>query len=144
MTILDERRAAPSRPVQAERTARRNALDASIERELRKGEGTGHTLHARHWDLLNTLIEYELQQPAPATEATLFAATPIFGPFRGMRFQQRLTWLLRLGLVRRERSSLRPTLAGFGAARPFSTLPGSLRPPQALLRELRRGEIGSL
>lgn len=141
MNIVDER---PAEQQVGGRSTRREALDASIERELRRGELAGANLDARRWDVLDALVQSELRSAEPTTEDSLFAATPIFGILRGPRFRRRLGWLLNAGLIRRDRMWLRPTVAGIAAVRPFSSLPGSQRPPQDVLRALRRGEIGTI
>lgn len=144
MTILDGRTAAPSRVLTRTSLAgNRVAIDATVERELRRGATLGMGLPSPMWDVLNVLVERELRHATVSTEQELLDAAPIFGLFRSARFERRLTWLLRRGLVRRERSILRPTVAGIAAVRPLSSLPGSQRPAPELLRELRRGEIGT-
>lgn len=144
MPILEDLVETPAPAAAAGRAAHRSALDASIERELRRGEAAGSAIARVHWDLLDALVEYELKHPTPATEITLSGVAPIFGVLRGIRFQRRLAWLIQHGFARRERASLRPTVAGIAAVRPFSSLPGSHRPSQGLLRDLRRGEIGRI
>gem|GEM_PF-3148537 len=79
----------------------------------------------------------------PTTEESLQAATPLFGVFRATRFQRRLEHAVKLGLVRRERLTLRPTVAGIAAVRPSSS-PGFLEFEQQKLRELRDAEIGRI
>lgn len=145
MTIVDRRIEAPSHaPTRASIASHRASFDASIERELRGGAALGMSLPSPMWDVLNVLVERELRLATTTTEQTLLTAVPIFGLFRSARCERRLTWLLRRGFVRRERSTLRPTVAGIAAVRPISSLPGSQRPSMELLRELRRGEIGTV
>lgn len=139
VSIIDERAGAAAF---RSRSARRDAFDAGIERELRRGELQGMVLPRALWDMLNTVVERELQQPSPVTEESLYAATPFSGTFRGARFRRRLEWLVQRGFVRREGDTVRPTVAGLAAVRPFSALPGVHRPPLDLLRALRRGEEG--
>ena len=145
MTMLDRRADAPSTSqTRASIASHRASFDASIERELRRGAALGMSLPSPMWDVLNVLVERELRLATATTEQTLLTAVPIFGLFRNARFERRLSWLLQRGFVRRERGTLRPTVAGIAAVRPVSSLPGSQRPSQELLRQLRRGEIGTL
>ena len=145
MTMLDRRADAPSTSqTRASIASHRASFDASIERELRRGASLGLSLPSQMWDVLNVLVERELRHATVTTEQTLLTAAPIFGVFRSARFERRLTWLIRRGFIRREKSTLRPTVAGIAAVRPISSLPGSQRPSQDFLRELRRGEIGTL
>lgn len=144
MRSLEERANPAPASAPPARAGRRAALDASIERELRRGEKLGGVLKPQLRDVLNVLVEHELQQEHPATEESLIAASPIFGLFRTARFQHRLARLMQLGLARWDHLTVRPTVAGIGALRPPSALPGSHRPPQNLLRALRRDEIGTL
>lgn len=145
MTFLDGRIEAPSQAqTRASIASHRASFDASIERELRQGATLGLNLPSPMWEVLNVLVERELRHVTPTTEQALLTAVPIFGYFRNARFEHRLTWLLQRGFARRERGMLRPTVAGIAAVRPLSSLPGSQRPSHELLRELRRGEIGTV
>ncbi|OJU40394.1 MAG: hypothetical protein BGN97_11150 [Microbacterium sp. 69-10] len=145
MTILAGHTDAPTRArTRASIANHRTSFEASIERELRHGATLGMSLPSRLWDVLNVLVEREISHPGATNELKLLEAVPIFGLLRGPRFERRLTRLLRSGLVRRERTTLRPTVAGIAAVRPIASLPGSQRPSQELLRELRRGEIGRI
>jgi len=124
--------------------SRRTALDASIRRELQRGESARVHLRTKLKKLLDVLVEHEMTRTEPVTEATLQAKTPMHGLFRTARFQRRLDDLIRLKLARRDKLSVRPTVAGIAAAERVAALSESHTAPQELLRALRRGEIGTV
>lgn len=103
-------------------------LGGRLERELLRGSADGALLHRHTWEILNTMVERELQQPDPPTEESLFAASTIGGPLRARRFRRRLDQLVRLGLAQRQERWVRPTVAGVAAVRPlWSQVDGPVR-----------------
>ncbi|WDH79492.1 hypothetical protein PTQ19_03355 [Microbacterium esteraromaticum] len=122
-------------------SVRRRALDAAIASELQRGQRLGSHLRRHQWDLLNTLVERELQQPEPTTTESLLIAAALSGPLRGVRFARRLDWLEGAGLARRERGRVYPTVAGVAAVRPFAAMSGPHQPALAVLRRLCRAEL---
>ncbi|QMU96565.1 hypothetical protein FVO59_04585 [Microbacterium esteraromaticum] len=103
-------------------------LGTPIEREVLRGSADGARLPRDLWEILNTMVERELQQPEPPTEESLYAASTISGPFRARRFRRRLEQLIRLDLAQRQGQWVRPTVAGIAAVRPlWSQVDGPVR-----------------
>lgn len=119
-------------------------LDATIDRELRRGEVGQQVLRSQRRDLLRSIVERELVHSQPPSEATLYVLRRPSGPFRATLFRRRLDWLIAHRFVRRERDLLRPTVAGIGAVRPMREVGTLPQPLRDRLRLLRRDEIGTL
>lgn len=103
-------------------------LGSDIYRELLRGSADGALLHRHAWEILNTMVEREMQQPEPPTEESLFAASTIGGPLHARRFRRRVDQLVRRGLAQREKHWVRPTVAGVAAVRPlWSQVDGPVR-----------------
>lgn len=118
-----------------------DALDASIDRELQRGRSQG-TLPMKLRSILDVIVSHETECAAPLNAATLGAIAPVAGALATFRHDRRVNTLVRLGLLRRDKLTIRPTVAGIGVVRP--TALELARVSRDILRELRRGEIGVL
>lgn len=117
------------------------ALDASIDREIRRGRSQGE-LSVKLRSILDVIVSHETERSAPLNAASLSVIAPVAGAMAAFRHDRRVNTLIRLGLLRRDKLTIRPTVAGVGTVRP--TERDLARVPRDLLRELRRGEIGVL
>ena len=149
MTAIESR---PSRvrdtapvPVPAgTRLERRAALDLSIDDELLRGELRGEELSPALRADLAVLAEHELKQVEPLAEARFLTAGPRHGLFASGRRRRNLEALIGMSLVRRDGAAVHATVAGIAAVLGGDPESDSERPPQGLLRALRRAEISSI
>ncbi|MBO0981784.1 hypothetical protein [Microbacterium sp. SD291] len=125
------------------RLERRTALDLSIDEELVRGEVRGEALSSAQRHALSVLVEHELTRIEPLTEARFLAALPGVRVFGSRRRGRLLAALVHMNLARRDGASVHATVAGVAAVLHVSTAP-ERRPPQELLRALRRIEISSI
>ncbi|GAA1136202.1 hypothetical protein GCM10009651_20350 [Microbacterium natoriense] len=122
------------------RLQRRAMLDLSIDEEIVRGDLRGATLEEPLRSALVLVVEHELKQEEPLTEAELLATVRTRRLFGAGRYRRRLDALAGMNLVRREGRGLHATVAGISAVLRPSSLEGP-RLPRELLRVLRQAEL---
>lgn len=118
-------------------------LDQSVERARVRGIEAAHTLSDGEHRILDALLEAEASSIAFLDEASLQVACSARRGIKRWRFQASLTKLLSGELIRRERSTIRITVAGVAA---FAVQRASAWDDISMprLRNMRRSEIGTL
>lgn len=126
------------------RLERRAALDLSIDDEVLRGELRGEGLSDAVRADLALLVEHELKQIEPLSEARFLSAAPRHGLFTSGRRRRNLEGLIAMSLARRDGETVRATVAGIAAVLRLADDAEASRPSQGLLRALRRAEISSI
>lgn len=131
--------------VAAPRATRTNdSLDLSIERQRMRGIAASESLSRGERGILEKLVANAYARAESYREATLEAACAPSGLFRLTRFQRWLDSLRAKGLVRYDRLTIRPTVAGMAALLGREGASSTDPTSEELMRTLRRAEIGTL
>lgn len=115
------------------RRARRE-FDVDLQLELLRGELAGMRLPSRWWNCLDRIVA-----EAPIEEETL-ARRSRFHIMGRLRTFRTVDGLVALGYVGRVNGILIPTVAGFGAVRPLTSL-GVSQTHMCWMRALRHSEL---